>query len=102
MKKRATKLLHKQAEKFNLTYTAFEETIINDDEPKYGSLTISDAWGLSLEPAPISPTTGEDAAPYKLLSGTIKAAYNTQFGSADSETSEIVVSPGIMTGNTGA
>ncbi|KAF8273163.1 carboxypeptidase S [Lactarius quietus] len=38
------------------------------------ALTLTDAWGTALEPAPVTPTDG--SAPWQLLSGTIKATYN--------------------------
>lgn len=101
VKNRATKLLHNQAEKFNLTYDAFGEKIIGDEKAsKYGSLTLSDAWDTSLEPAPITPT-GIDAAPYQLLSGTIKAVYAASNIKSSQDFDDIIVAPGIMTGNTG-
>ncbi|EPQ56473.1 carboxypeptidase S [Gloeophyllum trabeum ATCC 11539] len=89
-----TALLRELAKQFNLSYTAFGETITS--EPSYGTLTLSDAWGAALEPAPITPT-GPDAAAYQILSGTIKATYNTHRSLKDDG---IVVAPGIMTGNT--
>ncbi|TFK51753.1 carboxypeptidase S [Heliocybe sulcata] len=89
-----TALLKELAAKFNLSYTAFGETLTS--EPAYGTLTLSDAWGAALEPAPISPTDA-DAAAYKILSGTIKATYNAHRSLKDDG---IVVAPGIMTGNT--
>ena len=65
--------------------------------PAYGTLAISDAWGAALEPAPISPI---DAPEYALLSATIKATYNAHRSLAGDD--NIVVAPGIMSGNTGA
>jgi Gly-Xaa carboxypeptidase len=84
------------AEKFNLTYTAFGKSISDPDAPSQGSLTLEDAFRDALEPAPITSTK---AAPYQLLSGTIKATYNVY---RDLEGSNnIIVAPGMMTGNTG-
>lgn len=51
-----------------------------------------------LEPAPITPV---DEHPYELLSGTIKATYNKHRGRALRGEDEIVIAPGIMSGNTG-
>ncbi|KAF8070006.1 hypothetical protein FPV67DRAFT_1578960 [Lyophyllum atratum] len=94
-----TKILEGLAEKFNLTYNAFGSKISKEekDAPSSGSLTLTDAHGNSLEPAPVTPT-GKDAAPYQLLSGTIKTAYNShrQFEGEN----EIIVSPGMPSGNT--
>ena len=80
-------------EDFNLTYNAFGNLLHSGSG---GSLTLTDAWGTALEPAPVSPT---DAAPFKLLSGTIRASYDTRPGLKDGK--EIKIAPGIMTGNTG-
>ncbi|EIM86689.1 carboxypeptidase S [Stereum hirsutum FP-91666 SS1] len=94
------------AARFNLSLTAFGEVITPADTPAYGTVTLSDAWGNQLAPAPVTPT-GADAVPYKVLSGTIKATFNSHraagFGLTDGQEIEnetIVVSPGIMTGNT--
>jgi len=95
IKKHDTALLEHLAMKFNLSYTAFGEEVYTGAGPKFGSLTISDAWGTGLDPAPITPTEGEA---YKLLSGTIKATYNAHRKFQNTE--EIHVAPGIMTGNT--
>jgi len=46
---------------------------------------------------PVTPT-GADAAPYQLLSGTIKATYNTHRSIADADS--VIVAPSIMSGNT--
>ncbi|KAF9453562.1 carboxypeptidase S [Macrolepiota fuliginosa MF-IS2] len=71
-----TELLKPLAHDFNLTYTSFGETISGGNGPSKGSLTLRDAFHDGLEPAPVTPT-GSDAAPYQLLSGTIKATYNS-------------------------
>ncbi|KAF5362478.1 hypothetical protein D9756_002470 [Leucocoprinus leucothites] len=92
---RDTDLLRPFAEKYNLTYTAFGESVSGTDSPSQGSLTLLDAFNDALEPAPITPTK---AAPYQLLSGTIKAAYNVYRGLEGSN--NVIVAPGMMTGNT--
>ncbi|KAI0793902.1 carboxypeptidase S [Fomes fomentarius] len=94
-KEHDTELLKSLAHKFNLSYTAFDTQVTAHDAPAYGTLTISDAWGAALEPAPISPI---DAPEYALLSGTIKATYNAHRSLKGDDT--IIVSPGIMSGNT--
>lgn len=68
------------------------------DAPHYGALELSDAFHAALEPAPITPTD-KNAAPYQLLSGTIKATYNAHRSLDGAE--NIIVAPGIMSGNTG-
>ena len=83
------------ATKFNLSYTAFGVGVSDEDVPAYGKLTLS-PFETGLTPAPITPT---DAPPYHLLSGTIKAVYNAHRTINGSD--NIVVAPGIMSGNTG-
>ncbi|CAE6419504.1 hypothetical protein ACGC1H_001911 [Rhizoctonia solani] len=77
------------AEKFNLTLTSFSRT--NVTTGKVGTLTLTDAWGTALDPAPITPTVGTEAAAYKLLSGVIRHTRGDK---------KTVVSPAIMSGNT--
>ncbi|KAG6821197.1 hypothetical protein H0H93_004017 [Arthromyces matolae] len=91
-------LLAELAQKFNLTYKAFGQQISAEGAPNDGSLTLSDAYGTSLEPAPVTPTS-LDAIPWNILSGTIKAAYNSH--RSLTEKNEIIVGPGMMSGNTG-
>ncbi|KAL1744843.1 hypothetical protein HDZ31DRAFT_63733 [Schizophyllum fasciatum] len=93
-----TKRLSALAEKFNLTYTAFGELVSHADAPSAGSLTLSAAFTTPLEPAPVTPTD-LDSRPWRLLSGTIKTAFNAQRGLEGSD--NIIVAPGMGTGNTG-
>jgi hypothetical protein len=97
VQQRDTDVLRQLAKEFNLTYTAFGSEISTEDDPA-GTLTLTDAFGTALEPAPVTPV-GEDSAPWQLLSGTIKATYNVHRGLNGED--NIFVSPGIMTGNTG-
>ncbi|KAG7095530.1 hypothetical protein E1B28_006267 [Marasmius oreades] len=90
-------LLAGLANKFNLTYMAFGEQVSDEDVPSKGRLTLSSS--TVLEPAPVTPTKGENAAPYQLLSGTIKAAYNAHRSLTDDDDG-VIVAPGMMTGNT--
>lgn len=92
-----TALLKPLADKFNLTYNAFGSRISEEGASASGSLTLSGAFAGGLEPAPVTPT-GKDAAPYRLLSGTIKAAYNSHRSLTGSDT--ITVVPSMMSGNT--
>lgn len=94
-----TKLLLHLARQFNLSYTAFGKQIGDADAPAYGTLTLSDAWNAALEPAPVTPSAGEDAGAFRLLAGTIKTVYRVHRNITDDET--VIVSPGIMSGNTG-
>lgn len=95
-----TTLLKPLAEKFNLTYNAFGKSISPENAPSSGSLTISDAFHAGLEPAPITPS-GPDAAPFQLLSGTIRSTYKSHRSNLADEADAIIVAPGMMSGNTG-
>ncbi|KAK1758912.1 hypothetical protein QBC47DRAFT_370740 [Echria macrotheca] len=80
---RLTKLAGHIADKYNLTLHAFD----GKEEPSSVILTETrDA----LEVAPVTPTDGSVDGPFKVLAGTTRALYGE----------EVVVSPGIMTGNT--
>lgn len=92
-----TALLKHLAGTFNLTYSAFGAQISEEGAPASGTLTLSNAFQNGLDPAPITPT-GADATPYQLLSGTIKATYNTHRSINDADS--IIVAPSIMSGNT--
>ncbi len=94
---RDTKTFKKLAKEFNLTYTSFGETISEGAPGK--TLTLSDAFGNALVPAPRTPISGAGSAPYKFLSGTIKATYNSHRAIEGDD--NIAVSPGMSTGNTG-
>lgn len=96
MKKHSVAAFKDLAAKFNLSFTAFGESITGD-APAYGSLTLSDAWGTALEPAPVTPI-GADAAPFQLLSGTIKSTFNAHRGLTEDG---ITVVPSLVSGNTG-
>lgn len=93
-----TALLTKLASQFNLTYNAFGTEISEKGAPSSGTLTLSDAFGRAFAPAPVTPTR-ENAAPYQLLSGTIKAAYNSHRSLEGND--NIFVAPGMPSGNTG-
>lgn len=94
-----TALLKDLAAEYNLSYIAFDEFTSQEGAPSQGTLRLTDAFGLALEPAPVTPT-GIDAAPYQLLSGTIKATYNAHRSLQGNN--NIAVSPGMPTGNTGS
>jgi len=97
VKEHSTALLKSVAAGFNLSYTAFGSSVTGD-APGYGTLTLSDAWGTALDPAPITPT-GQDAAPFQLLSGTIRATWNSH-RSIQEEADGITVIPSLVSGNT--
>ncbi|KAG6897438.1 hypothetical protein C0992_001599, partial [Termitomyces sp. T32_za158] len=91
-------LLSRLAKEFNLTYTAFGKELSVEGAPSAGKLTLSDAFGTALEPAPVTSTT-PDAVPWYILSGTIKATYDSHRSLAGAN--EIIVGPGMPSGNTG-
>ncbi|KAK4183068.1 hypothetical protein QBC35DRAFT_394665 [Podospora australis] len=81
---RITKLAGHIAKKYNLTLHAFD----GKEEP---SSIILEPSKHKLEVAPVTPANGADSkSPYAILAGTVRALYGK----------EIVVTPGIMTGNT--
>ncbi|KAL5537057.1 hypothetical protein ACEPAF_880 [Sanghuangporus sanghuang] len=92
VKERDSDVIIELAKRFNMTLDSFGETLRTGSN---GKISLSAAWDYALEPAPVTPT---DAAPYKLLSGTIRATYNVHRGSSRKE--EIKIAPGIMAGNT--
>jgi Gly-Xaa carboxypeptidase len=79
IKQHIASLAAKVATKHNLTLHAFNGT----ESPS----SISLMHGVVLEPAPVTPTS---SAAYSVLAGTTRALYGK----------EVLVSPGIMTGNT--
>ncbi|KAF7370753.1 Gly-X carboxypeptidase [Mycena sanguinolenta] len=92
-----TALLAGLAARFNLSYTAFGDALSKDGS---GTLTLKDAYGTSLEPAPVSPIAGKGSEAYQLLSGTIKATYAAHRGLDLNSHEGIVVAPGMSTSNT--
>ncbi|KIM59101.1 hypothetical protein SCLCIDRAFT_1039128 [Scleroderma citrinum Foug A] len=85
------------ANAFNLSYVAFGASITDSTAPVYGNLTLSDAFEVKpLEPSPVTPSDG--AAPFELLSGTIKATFNSHRRIEWDD--NIIVTPGIMPCNT--
>ncbi|KAI5999721.1 hypothetical protein EDD15DRAFT_76890 [Pisolithus albus] len=99
-------VLKSLASKFNLTYTAFGKNVVDRGDRgayaflAYGNLTLSEAFEKGgLEPAPTTPFEGDDAMPYQILSGSIKTAFN-RHRNVEGDDDVIIVSPGIMPGNT--
>ncbi|KAF8921807.1 hypothetical protein CPB85DRAFT_1264596 [Mucidula mucida] len=67
-KEHDTNLLSSLADRFNLSYTAFGESLTEPDVPKKGSLTLSAIRTLDI--APVTPYFGEGVTGYDVLSGT--------------------------------
>ncbi|EIN04703.1 carboxypeptidase S [Punctularia strigosozonata HHB-11173 SS5] len=84
------------ASSFNLSYTAFDATIL-DSKATFGDLIVSSPYAL--EPAPVTPTDA-DAKPYALLSGSIRTTYAKRREAKGLEAEKVFVAPGIMSGNT--
>lgn len=85
---------------FNLSLTAFDDSVGIPKSESAGEVILSDAWGNQLEPSPITPT-GE-SGPWKLLAGTIKATVEATGGGDGKKGGKAVVIPGLTIGNTGA
>ncbi|KAJ7116598.1 hypothetical protein C8R44DRAFT_926893 [Mycena epipterygia] len=110
-----TELLRPVAERFNLTYTAFGRAVGEEADAGTGALTLSDLNTYNaIEPAPVTPTDGADAAAYRLLAGSIVETYETRSavlgggweGEGDDDTrtggegDRVIVAPFTMSGNT--
>ncbi|KAG8983814.1 hypothetical protein FRB90_005722 [Tulasnella sp. 427] len=94
LKDSVANLLYPVASKYNLELVGFDnKTVSAPPSPVRGKITVSDAWKDGLEPAPITPT---DSEAYKLLSGSIRAAWEDAHPGEDS----IIVAPSMMSGNT--
>ncbi|KAF5351538.1 hypothetical protein D9758_007214 [Tetrapyrgos nigripes] len=96
--RRDTHTIKKWVEKFNLSLNAFGEEVTDSSKAYYGSVVLSDAFG-NLAPAPVTPTSGDEAKPYELLSGTIRGTF-AAFRGQSLEERGIAVAPGMPSGNT--
>ncbi|KAI1100273.1 carboxypeptidase S [Jackrogersella minutella] len=83
VKQKLTGLAEQLAGKYNLTVHAF-----NDEPETPRSITLNTAHILEI--APVTPTSVDGVTPYAVLSGTSRAVYGEN----------LLVAPGIMTGNT--
>ncbi|KAJ6470207.1 carboxypeptidase S [Mycena vitilis] len=94
---RDAELVRDLAARFNLSVTVYGEklTSVADAAAAYGTLELTAPF--TLEPAPVSPA---DAAPFRLLAGTIRATFRAARAGTDEKEKEIFVTPGMMTGNT--
>ncbi|KAL3423015.1 peptidase family M20/M25/M40 [Phlyctema vagabunda] len=83
VKSKLAHLAKSVADKHNLTVSAF-----TGEDPKPSSITLSTPHELQV--APVTPTLVNSTTAYSVLSGTIRALYGE----------DMIVSPGLMTGNT--
>ncbi|KAK3306400.1 uncharacterized protein B0T15DRAFT_138842 [Chaetomium strumarium] len=97
VKDRLTALAAELAKKHNLTLHAFEDSKEEADDGDGAAessassiITLAPSPGHELEVAPVTPASGSDSRPFSVLAGTTRALYGE----------EVVVTPGIMTGNT--
>ncbi|KAK4677914.1 hypothetical protein QC764_302940 [Podospora pseudoanserina] len=81
---RLTSIGDEIAKKYNLTLHAFDDS---QEEPN--SIHLSSTVN-KLEVAPITPADGSTNSPFTTLAGTVRAVYGKN----------VIVTPGIMTGNT--
>jgi len=86
-KSRVSTLAAKVSHKYNLTLHSFPSSPDDGETPSSITLRASDT---ELDTAPVTPTNVNGVTPYSILSGTTRALYGK----------EILVAPGIMTGNT--
>lgn len=94
-----TSVLAPVVDSFNLSLTAFDDSVGIPKSESAGEVILSDAWGNKLEPSPITPT-GE-SGPWTLLAGTIKATVEATGGGQGAKGGKAVVVPGLTNGNTG-
>jgi Gly-Xaa carboxypeptidase len=93
VKDRLTALAAELAKKHNLTLHAFDDRKEEEADgaaESASSITLAPSPGHELEVAPVTPASGRDSGPFAILAGTTRALYGE----------EVVVTPGIMTGNT--
>ncbi|CAN8103516.1 unnamed protein product [Discula destructiva] len=90
VQKRLTEVAKPVANKFNLTLHAFPDDTDGGETPS--SITLKVAYGSTLEPAPVSPTSvlEDEVTAYEVLAGTTRATFGE----------EVIMAPGLSTGNT--
>ncbi|TFK51921.1 carboxypeptidase S [Heliocybe sulcata] len=95
LQERFTGVVWPVVEHFNLSLNAFG-TPYGDKSATAGHVLLSDAYGNALNPAPVTPTSGDA---YEFVSGTILAALGRSPREQESKTRAVVV-PGLSLGNT--
>lgn len=101
LKAHASAILGPVATSLNMTFSAFADpdgASADVTGPATGHVRLSDAWGTALDPAPVSPTDSEQ---WRILAGTIRAAWGPTGGSSVEEP-DVVVVPSLLGGNTGS
>ncbi|KAG8701015.1 hypothetical protein FRC11_012494, partial [Ceratobasidium sp. 423] len=93
----ATKLAH-WGKTYNLSVEAFGQDVSKGKAPFYGTITASTTPTTAIDVAPRSPTDSE-AKPWNVLSSSIRGAYRDSKKPKVAE-GDIIVSPGLMSGNT--
>lgn len=90
MKKRLIEVIKPIARKFGLVLHAFPEDDADGEKPY--SITLRTAPHALLEPAPVSPSSVVEgrATAWEVLAGTTRALYGE----------EVIIAPGLSTGNT--
>ena len=91
---RFTRITLPVAVKHNMTLEAFGRTM-GSQGASWGTIRLSAAFDKSRGPAPVTPTAG--SGPYELLSGTIRATFQTHLRT-DYLPKSAIVSPAVMTG----
>ncbi|KAJ7034590.1 carboxypeptidase S [Mycena alexandri] len=94
---RDVELLEGLAARFNLSVTANGKLITPAADATYGSLALTTRQ--ELEPAPVTPS---NAAPFRLLAGTIRATFHAARKDVREGKTDIVIAPAIGPGNSGA
>ncbi|KAL2015631.1 hypothetical protein VTK56DRAFT_5071 [Thermocarpiscus australiensis] len=84
VKDRLASIATATAKKYNLTLHAFD----GKEEPS--SIILESSTRHELEVAPVTPADASVKGPFSVLAGTVRAVYGK----------DVVVTPGIMTGNT--
>ena len=80
---------------YNLSVVAFGKEVYSPGEQNVlGHLRLSDAFNSGLQPAPVTPTFGND--PWAFLAGTIKSTVKSSKRTQSNDT--VIVSPGLSLG----
>lgn len=84
---------------FNLSVEAFGHDVSKGEGPFYGTINATFEDTTTIDVAPLSPTDSE-SKPWNVLSSSIRGAYRDSKNEKVAE-GDIIVSPALMSGNTG-